>query len=586
MSARLKLLVPLVLLVLLSATFLFGYWMPSYERDARARATEVQTAYLRALAPVLVDPLLTGQLSSVYETLDAQRPLHPHWTRLVLTADSKTRLYPLTLPPPDARQGLLTLREAVTHAGLHIADLELTVDVDALVREEIDKARRLGLAMLIALAVVTVLTAILQDRLVRHPLRLLAIAAGEMRRGNFDARLPAAGQDEIGELVTAFDSMRGSIEHYQKQLRHDAAHMRAVLDNIVDGILTLNVHGTVQSANPAAATIFGIPPWALLGRGLGSLLAEPYASRYTDHLRRYNEEGELEFLGTVHEVEALRADGSRFPLDIAIGAMATEGREFFTAVVRDITERRAVERLQREFVSTVSHELRTPLTSIRGSLGLLAGGALGQLSGDTQGLIEIAVNNTERLIRLINDILDIEKIESGRLTLSLQPVELMGLVNAAMSSQQGLAEYHAVRFHVTEHVPAVWIAADPDRLTQVLLNLLSNAAKYSPQGATVEVAVRDLGEAARVEVTDHGPGVPESFRERIFAPFARADSSDTRIKGGTGLGLAISKTLVERMGGVIGYHSEPNVRTTFHVELPSLDAPPADNVDERETGTV
>ncbi len=235
-------------------------------------------------------------------------------------------------------------------------------------------------------------------------------------------------------------------------------------------------------------------------------------------------------------------------------------------ISREITERKKVERMKNEFVSTVSHELRTPLTSIRGALGLIAGGVAGAISPQAKALIDIAYSNSERLVRLINDILDIEKIESGKMVFDLQPQELMPLVEQALAANEGYAAYLGVHYVLAQTVPGAQVSVDTDRLIQVITNLLSNAAKFSPLGAAVELAVTRTGAMLQVAVTDHGPGIPEEFRSRIFQKFAQADSSDTRQKGGTGLGLSISKAIVEHHGGEIGFSTTG--ATTFYFTLP------------------
>ncbi|MGC1174146.1 PAS domain S-box protein [Polaromonas sp.] len=263
------------------------------------------------------------------------------------------------------------------------------------------------------------------------------------------------------------------------------------------------------------------------------------------------------------------------------GEGADEGKVVgFYSLATDITELKRIDRLKTEFVSTVSHELRTPLTSIRGSLGLVAGGIAGKLPDAAMKLIDIAKNNCERLIRLINDILDIEKIESGKMQLDLQPMTLMPLLAQAIAANEGygLANNVSLTLHCDD--PALQVKAEADRLTQVVTNLLSNALKFSPTGGTVEVHVAKAGLGVRVEVRDHGPGIPEEFRTRIFQKFSQADSSDTRQKGGTGLGLNISRALVERMGGIIGFETRLGEGTTFFFELPlwagpAQEAPPA-----------
>jgi PAS domain S-box-containing protein len=233
----------------------------------------------------------------------------------------------------------------------------------------------------------------------------------------------------------------------------------------------------------------------------------------------------------------------------------------------DITERKEMERLKAEFVSTVSHELRTPLTALIGSLGLLDRQVAGKLAPDATMFLGMARQNSERLASLINDILDIEKIESGRMEFRLDAVALRPLLERAISLNAPYAEKLGVRFELGAVEDAV-VSADSDRVLQVLTNLMSNGAKFSPAGAAVTVSAAVRERNVRVSVADHGPGVPEEFRGRIFGKFAQADGSDTRKKGGTGLGLSISRAIVEKLGGRMDYESVPGEGATFYFELP------------------
>jgi PAS domain S-box-containing protein len=234
----------------------------------------------------------------------------------------------------------------------------------------------------------------------------------------------------------------------------------------------------------------------------------------------------------------------------------------------DITRQKEIENMKNEFISTVSHELRTPLTSIQGSLELVSSGVLGQIPEEAKPLLDIAVNNSARLVRLINDILDIEKIESGKMEFLLKPVEVMALVKQVVAANQAYAKEFQVTLTIVSDIDEVFVQADTDRLVQVLTNLLSNAAKFSPKGGTVELAVRCVENNVRISVTDHGTGIASSFKDKIFSKFSQADSSSRRQKGGTGLGLSICKALIEKMNGQIDYYSDPDIETCFYVDLP------------------
>jgi PAS domain S-box-containing protein len=232
----------------------------------------------------------------------------------------------------------------------------------------------------------------------------------------------------------------------------------------------------------------------------------------------------------------------------------------------DITERRAVERMKNEFISTVSHELRTPLTSIRGALGLLSSGRLGTLSEKGEKLLGIASSNTDRLVRLINDILDIERIESGKVTLSKSVCEARVLANTAVDVVRALADRAQIGI-ITDAIPAM-LVADADRIVQMLTNLLGNAVKFSPAGSNIRLMVRPEGKNVVFTVADNGRGIPADKLESIFERFQQVDASDSREKGGTGLGLAIVRGIARQHGGDIAVRSELGHGSAFTVHVP------------------
>ncbi|MEX1167035.1 MAG: response regulator [Hydrogenophaga sp.] len=247
-------------------------------------------------------------------------------------------------------------------------------------------------------------------------------------------------------------------------------------------------------------------------------------------------------------------------------ALATRNAELTVA----LEESRQANRVKSEFISTVSHELRTPLTAINGALGLMAGGAVGEMPTAVSDMVGMAQKNGVRLAHLIDDLLDMEKLMAGKLRLTMTAQPLMPLVEQAVEDNQAYAQRHGVHLELGQTLDGIRVAVDAQRLQQVLANLLSNAAKYSPAGAVVEVevGVTESDGMVRVSVRDHGPGVPEAFRHQVFEKFSQADASDTKQKGGTGLGLAISRELVERMGGRIGFDSVQGQGACFHFDLP------------------
>ena len=279
--------------------------------------------------------------------------------------------------------------------------------------------------------------------------------------------------------------------------------------------------------------------------------------------------GEIPFYRYEHRVRTVSSGWRWISSRAKVVAHDAGGRASrVTGTNVDITDRKEIERLKNEFVATVSHELRTPLTAIVGALGLLKGQAVGKLPPDAAMFVDIAQQNGERLAALVNDILDSEKIEAGSMEFNLHAVNVRPLLERAIKLNAPYAAKFNVRYELREPVPDAIVSGDDGRLLQVITNLMSNAAKFSPGGAAVAVFAEIRGRELRIAVTNHGPGVPDELRGRIFERFAQGDGSDTRLKGGTGLGLFICKAIVEKMGGTIGYTSGLGHGATFYFDLP------------------
>jgi len=381
-------------------------------------------------------------------------------------------------------------------------------------------------------------------------------------------------REALAAVETAASSMGQMLARSQEQGRAEELYrsQEVLLDSVADGICGLDHLGNVSFCNLAAARLLGAEADLLTGKSMHELLhgnARPSQGCGEDCSMRRTSAQVHAMSG---EDKIFRADGSSFPAEYVLTPILDQGR-FSGSVLsfRDISQRYALDRLKDEFISTVSHELRTPLTSIRGALGLLSSGILGKVSEKAANLLRIALTNSDRLVRLINDILDLERIQTGREPLAFRPVQLAEIVRQAMDGMQPVAEAAGVQLiHDTTQVE---IAADPDRLLQVLTNLLSNSIKFSPPNSAVSVMLRPGVTGVTVSVIDHGRGIPAEKLESIFGRFQQVDASDSRQKGGSGLGLAICRTIVLQHSGRIWAERNPVRGSTFRVFLPYRPAP-------------
>ena len=345
-----------------------------------------------------------------------------------------------------------------------------------------------------------------------------------------------------------------------------------ILNSVADGILGADPSGRITFANPAAAAMLNAPPAALIGVSAYSILhpssTEPapeaeHSRAWRSFLMRETLSGQDTFY---------RPDGTSFPVEFTVTPMAANGIATGSVLnFRDISQRHALDRMKDEFISTVSHELRTPLTSIRGALGLLSAGLLHELNDKTANLLRIAVSNSDRLVRLINDILDLERMQSGRAPLSFRHCSMEELAQHAIEAMAPVADAANVTIRLRSEPCRVH--ADSDRLLQVLTNLLSNAIKFSPPHSEVTVRIKKAADGIRIAVIDEGRGIPEDKLEVIFDRFQQVDASDSRQKGGTGLGLAICRTILEQHGGRIWAERNADRGSTFYFSLADMPAP-------------
>ena len=353
-------------------------------------------------------------------------------------------------------------------------------------------------------------------------------------------------------------------------LARSESGLRSLYASLADGIVVLRPDGVIEFLNPAAERLFGYPPGGLVGKPVSLLIPEGKLREANALATSLYAEGESsKVIGKTDMVyPALRRDGTRFDLEFSLAEMRTAEGPRLVAVARDISERTELERMKGEFVATVSHELRTPLTSILGSLEILREES-GTMPETERGFVDMAWRNSQRLAALVNDVIDSQRLDANTLTFDDTDFALGELLRESVAMNQPYGQARGITMRVDEPVPAASLHADRGRLMQVMANLLSNAAKFSPDGGEVRVRATRAGDRVRVEVIDRGRGIPDEFRARVFEKFAQADAGDSREKGGTGLGLAICKSLIERMGGTIGFDSRLGEATTFWFEMPA-----------------
>lgn len=368
---------------------------------------------------------------------------------------------------------------------------------------------------------------------------------------------PIQGGDELAHLDKTFREMSEALA----RLRHKE---RAIVDNAVDVICSLDRSGEITAVNPASETVWGRDSTSLIGTNLKEIVHDEDRDLTIAAIKKFID---AENLGAF-ENRIVRQDG--LATDCAWSVHWSAAEQSLFCVVRDVTERKKIDQLKRDFIAMVSHDLRTPLTSIQMVHSLLEAGAYGDLSESGHESIATAEENVSRLIALVNGLLDLDKIESGNLDLDVEEFNIDDAIKAALTAVAGVAERFEVtvrRAQESEPEPIV-ISADRERIVQVLINLMSNACKFSKPGSEVSISVDKEPEQIKISVVDSGRGVPKHLRETIFERFKQVDRTDAKKKGGTGLGLAICRAIVERHGGTIGCDSEEGNGSTFWFTIP------------------
>ena len=348
-------------------------------------------------------------------------------------------------------------------------------------------------------------------------------------------------------------SLKSEVDQRTRELKQTNLLFESVLSSANSfAIIAMNPGGVIQLFNSGAERMLGYSGDELIKKASFSIcFYEPLSEKVFFHSL------ENETFKTFEKAYKHK-NGEKIDVQVVLSQIKNEQEKVtgYLAIAEDITERKRIEQMKNEFISTVSHELRTPLTAISGALGLMKGGVTGDLPEALAKMLELAFKNSQRLNFLINDLLDMEKLLAGKMTFELHEHSVRALLEQAIEINQSYADQYQVQLTLHECAPELRALVDSDRFAQIMSNLLSNAAKFSPMGGNVEISASRQANRIRIAVRDYGEGIPAAFYSRIFQKFSQADSSDSRQKGGTGLGLAITRELVERMQGEIDFISD------------------------------
>jgi PAS domain S-box-containing protein len=431
-------------------------------------------------------------------------------------------------------------------------------------------------------ALASVATAIALPPLVPKALAVVrAEQVAEAQRIELDARISRLSYEQAARAET---------EAVNQRLRDSETRARTILDTTVDGIITIDERGTIESFNPAAVRIFGWAPEDVVGQNVRMLMPEPYHGEHDDYLANYLRTGDRKVIGIGRVVAGRRKDGSTFPMDLAVSELQLGTRRMFTGIVRDISERKRAEeererllaaaedsraraeaanRAKDQFLATVSHELRTPLSPILMWSHMLQAGQLDPEKA--RQAVDAIVRNVNTQAQLIDDLLDVSRIVSGKLRMDVRPVELVPPIEAAVESVRPAADGKQVNLHVILDPRAGLVSGDPQRVQQIVWNLLSNAIKFTPKGGHVHVRLERVNSHVELSVADTGQGIDSALLPHLFERFWQAETGTTRQQGGLGLGLAIVRHLTELHGGTVSAES-PGVGhgAVFRVVLPLM----------------
>ena len=459
----------------------------------------------------------------------------------------------------DFSGDVMTVTKPVLLGGRQLGGVSLQYSLTALAEDQAAFARRTTLVGTV-FALAGVLFATLLAGAVTRPLKEVIAATGALSAGERVPRLEVRTADEVGELAEAFNVMTQRL----RETTVSRDELDLILEKMGESLVVTAVDGSIVRVNRATCRLSGAAESDLIGQNIRRLFRAP--SGFPSLLQVATSGESVQGL----ETDLMTTSGDSVPVLASVAPLTGSPAKSkgYVVLAADLRERLRVEEQKDEFVTMVHHEVRAPLTAVRGAIGLLSGGVAGELGESARELVDIALRNSERMERLVGDILASRKLDSGRMDFQLEEVSPSDLVEQAIEATSAYAEKFDVGFEYAGDLGDITIRVDPDRFIQVLTNVLSNAVRFSSPGDQVRVVVRRIDALVRIAVEDHGPGIAEDFKDRVFEKFARADDGSWRHRSGTGLGMSISKAIIEELGGAIHFETTAGKGTTFFVDVP------------------
>ncbi len=589
MRIRYKLFLPIAVAFTIIVAIMHFIWLPemlAYEQD---KISQQEHAVLRSMAPGFSRAILLGNYADLYESInEGMLDKTLKWKQIIVTKVDGKRIYPLTKPEKISGEYLLNIEQDIQRLGKKIANVELTFDWEQEFTTHYQRVIKMELWMILIFGVIVCAAGLWQHYTIRNPLEKLIIAASRLAKGDYDALLPKSGRDELGNLSAAFGNMREKLKITQNELIDALASVKTsdtrnktILDNLGDGLVIINNKGIIETFNQASEKIFGYVADEIIGQNVSVLLPEHERAEHQDYIDN-STIYQQRILHKTRNLYGRRKDGATFPLEINV-APIQGAKNGFVGVLRDITERINSEQelkaaktdaenanqAKSGFLSSMSHELRTPLNAILG-FGQLLESQYGEMpKEELQEYIKYILKSSYHLLDLINEVLDLSRIEAGHLNLQPEAVPLSRRTEECITQiVTGIAKQHNITIMNQVDNPDIAVLADPLRFRQILINLLSNAVKYNRHGGLITLKTEPGADGRiRILISDTGKGIAQDDLDRLFQPFERLSYKNSNIEG-TGIGLTVTRQLVEAMDGTIEVQSTVNQGSTFCIELP------------------